>query len=82
MKKAEKRTKVTEAVPNRVRLSVVIPPMVLERAKNCVYWTPGLTLGGLAEIALVALLDKMERQNGGPFPPRTAALKAGRPFKV
>lgn len=69
------------AAEMKQRLSVVIAPDVLERAKNVTFWSPGATLGGLVEIALVAQLDKLERKHGGPYPPRTAALRVGRPVR-
>ena len=78
---SKKTSVVTETAGNRVRLAVAIPPELLERAKNVVFYTPGLTLAALTEIALVAQLDKMERKNSGPFPPRTAALRVGRPVR-
>ena len=79
---AKKTTSVApEAAGNRVRLAVAIPPELLERAKNAVFYTPGLTLAALTEIALVGQLDKMERKNGGPFPVRTSALRVGRPVR-
>lgn len=95
-KKAEKATekaaprKTTRKPPERHqeapragkdRLTVHLPLEVIERAKNAVYWTPGLTLAGLAEGAFVEAVEKLEKKNGGPFKPRTAELKGGRPMK-
>lgn len=73
-----------EHPPERVvkeRLTVHLPVDLIDRIKNAVYWTPGLTLAGLAEEALTAAVEKLERQRGEPFPPRKAALKGGRPLK-
>ena len=63
------------------RLAVVISADVVERARNAVYWTPGLTLASLTADALTVALDKLERKNGGEFEPRQMELKAGRPTK-
>ena len=63
------------------RLTVHLPVDVIDRAKDAVFWTPGLTLAGLAEKALLEALERLEKKNGGPFPPRTGALKAGRPVR-
>lgn len=63
------------------RLTVHLPVEVIERAKNAVYWSPGLTLAGLAEAAFLKTLERMEKENGGPFPHRKAELKGGRPIK-
>jgi hypothetical protein len=46
-----------------------------------VFYTPGLTLAALTEIALVTQLDRLERKYGGPYPARTAALRVGRPVR-
>ncbi len=63
------------------RLTVHLPVDLIERVKNAVYWTPGLTLAGLAEEALTAAVEKLERERGEPFPPRRSELKGGRPLK-
>jgi len=61
------------------RLTVHLPIDVIARLKDAVYWTPGLTLAGLAESALSKAVDKLEKQRGEPFPPREAELTGGRP---
>jgi hypothetical protein len=53
----------------------------MDRAKNAVYWTPGLTLADLAAEALSGALEKLEKKRGEPFPARTSELKGGRPMK-
>ena len=63
------------------RLTVHLSVDVIERAKNAVYWSPGLTLAGLAETAFLKTLERMEKDNGGPFLHRKAELKGGRPMK-
>ncbi len=55
-----------------------LPAELIERARDTVYWTPGLTLNRLAEIAFLNTLDCMEALRGGAFPPRTGRLKVGR----
>jgi hypothetical protein len=70
-----------EGPRRKLRLSVVIDAAVVERAKNAVYWTPGLTLATITEQALVAALDKLEHRRGEPFPPREAGLRVGRPVR-
>ncbi len=54
---------------------------LIDRVKNAVYWTPGLTLAGLAEDALSKAVERLERERKEPFPPRKAELKGGRPLK-
>jgi hypothetical protein len=70
--------------PERVvkeRLTVHLPVILIDRLKNAVYWTPGLTLAGLAEDALERAMDRMEKARGEPFEPRKGRIKAGRPPK-
>ena len=75
------RSTVADKKPGKERLTVHVGVDVIDRAKNAVYWTPGLTLAGLAEDSLVKSLDKLEKDHGGPFPPRKSELKGGRPVK-
>lgn len=63
------------------RLTVHMPVDLIERAKNAVYWTPGLTLAGMAEQAFAEILDRLEAERGEPFPQRREDLKGGRPIK-
>lgn len=67
--------------PVKERLTVHIPVPLIERAKNTVYWTPGLTLADLGERALETLVSEFEKQNGGPFEQRPHELRGGRPMK-
>jgi hypothetical protein len=72
----ERRPKV-----EKERLTVHLPINLIDRLKNAVYWTPGLTLAGLAEATLREAIDKLEKERGEPFPPRTRELTGGRPLK-
>ena len=67
--------------PAKERLTVHISVPLIERAKNAVFWTPGLTLADLGERALETLVSELEKQNGRPFEPRPHELKGGRPLK-
>ncbi len=73
------QTEQTEKVIKE-RLTVHLSVALIDRVKNTVYWTPGLTLASLAETALQQLVEKLERQRGEPFPPRKENLKGGRPL--
>ena len=73
-----------EAGPARIhkaRLTVHVPLELIDRVKNIVYWTPGLTLARLAEEALTKEVEKREQERGEPFPHRTEELRGGRPLK-
>ncbi len=63
------------------RLTVHVPVDLIDRLKNAVYWTPGLTLAGLAEDAFDRALKSIEKEQGGPFPQRDQELRGGRPLK-
>lgn len=67
--------------PVKERLTVHLPVALIDRVKNAVYWTPGLTLAGLAEVAFTEAMAQLEQERGGPFPPRRSELKGGRPLK-
>ncbi|MDP9488176.1 MAG: hypothetical protein M3Q49_20715 [Actinomycetota bacterium] len=69
------------AVGKKERLTVHVPPHLVNRVKNAVYWTPGLTLARLAEEALLAEVERREKGQGGPFPARAEELRGGRPMK-
>lgn len=63
------------------RLTIHLPQSLIERLKNAVFWTPGLTLAELGETALTRLVNELEEQRGEAFEPRTGELKGGRPLK-
>lgn len=64
------------------RITVQISVDVIDRVKNAVYWTPGLTLAALAEEALSVAVDKLEKVRKESFPKRGAELTSGRPVKL
>lgn len=63
------------------RMTFHLPVEVMDRAKNAVYWTPGLTLAELATEALTEAVDRLEKKRKEAFPPRKAELRGGRPMK-
>jgi len=62
------------------RITVQISVDVIERLKNAVYWTPGLTLASLAEEAFAKAVDQLEEKKEVPFPKRKEELKTGFPI--
>ncbi len=66
----------------RERVTIALPADLMERARNAVYWTPGATLAGLVEDAMADVMDRVERENGGAFRPRSRNLKPGRRMKA
>jgi hypothetical protein len=65
---------------SKQRITVQISVDVIERLKNAVYWTPGLTLASLAEEAFSKAVDVLENEREAPFPKRKEELKTGRPL--
>lgn len=65
----------------RSRITVQLPAATLDRLRNAVYWTPGVTLTGFVERCVSERVDRMEQERGSTFPSRTKELKPGRPRK-
>ncbi len=68
--------------PKKDRLTAQLPQDVMERVRNAVYWTPGLTIAGITTQALNQFVDQLEKERGESFPPRQGAVKTGRPVKM
>lgn len=67
--------------PGKRQLSVVLPEDLMERTRNVVYWSPGLTVAAIVEAGLRIIVERMERANKGPYRPRPKRrLRAGRPI--
>lgn len=69
-------------MPDKQKIAVQLPAELAEKARDAVYWTPGMTLNRLAQIALSHTLECMETLRGIPFPPRGGNLTTGRPPAV
>ena len=64
------------------RATFQLPVELIDKARDVVYFTPGLTMARLMEDALIDQLKWREKIRGQPFPSRAgAALRAGRPVK-
>jgi hypothetical protein len=66
----------------RQRVTVKLPTEVIERARDAVLATPGLTLAALVERGVTAYVDRLEKRRGSAFPPRRDELPVGRPRRV
>jgi hypothetical protein len=73
--------KAAEAPEPEARLTLVMRAELLERVRNAAFWSPGETLAAIGHRGITAELARMERQNGGKFPPRTKPNRIGRPPK-
>jgi hypothetical protein len=63
------------------RLTIHVSAKLIDRIKNAVYYTPGLTMSDFADTAFDKAISLLEERNGGPFQQRTQELKGGRPIK-
>jgi post-segregation antitoxin (ccd killing protein) len=77
----KKKKRKQEVNPNRkAKITVTLPVKLLDRMRNAVYWTPSLTIAGLAETALESKLKKLEKKR--KFRPRRGKIRVGRPPKL
>lgn len=51
-------------------ITVYVPVDLIDKVKNVVYWTPGLTIASFAEKAIGDEIDKREKERGEKFPQR------------
>jgi hypothetical protein len=70
-----------EPKQRRRRVTFHLSVEIMDRARNAVYWEPGLTMTDLAEQGITAAVEKLEKKRGELYPPRPAELKGGRPVK-
>ena len=63
--------------PRSVRMTVLLPPALVERIKNAVYTLPGLTMTAFAERAFIQAVEDLEAEHEGPFPQREGDLPRG-----
>jgi hypothetical protein len=70
-----------EQKTTKERCTFHLPLDLMERVRNCVFWTPGLTMADIAEEGIRHALAAHEKKNDGPFPQRKSNLKGGRPMK-
>lgn len=64
-----------------VSVGITLDAEILDRARNAVFWTPGLTLTSIANQGFAVVLDELERDRGEPFPARTGRVRSGRPVR-
>lgn len=77
-----KKKVVVDTAEQKQRITIHLSKGIIDRAKNAVYWEPGLTLTDLAEQALKVELDKLEKKRGDKYPQRKKdQLKGGRPLQ-
>jgi hypothetical protein len=62
------------------KLTVHLTHDLIERVKNAAYWNPRLTIASIAELGVRYAIEQVEAENGGPYQPREAELKGGRPI--
>ncbi|MBG0777600.1 MAG: hypothetical protein H0S85_14340 [Desulfovibrionaceae bacterium] len=65
----------------KTRITFYLSEAMVDKAKNAVFWTPGMTLSGLVEQALEERVERMESERGQAFPERSSELAKGRPAR-
>ncbi len=73
-------TKARTAAARKEKLTVLLTPDIIERVKNAAYWNPRLTIASIAERGIAQVIEEIEREHGGPYPPREEELRGGRPI--
>ncbi|MDP7420512.1 MAG: hypothetical protein QGH40_01475, partial [bacterium] len=73
---AKKSAAITQT-KGKTRATIYVPVSLIERVKNAVYWTPGLTVAALAEGSLSRAVKSLENKRKSPFPQRKSELKVG-----
>ena len=63
--------------PVSVRMTVLLPPALVDRVKNAVYHMPDLTMTAFAEQAFTQAVEILEAEHEGPFPQREGDLPRG-----
>jgi hypothetical protein len=67
-------------IARKEKLTVLLTHDIIERVKNAAYWNPRLTIASIAERGIAQVIDEVEREHGGPYPPREEELRGGRPI--
>jgi hypothetical protein len=62
-------------------LTVHLDGELVNRVKNAAYWNPRLTIARIAEEGIRHAIERVERENGGPYRQRESELVGGRPIK-
>ncbi len=60
------------------KVSFTIDCELSNRLRNIVYWSPEMTMCSLIEVAVEEMINKLEEENGKPYPDRNGKLKKGR----
>ena len=79
---SSRRTSPPGSDTQRLRVTVKLPESLIERARNAVSATEGLTFVALIERSLTTCINELEKQRGESFPVRTKPLRVGRPPRV
>jgi hypothetical protein len=68
----------SQPIKKRQKITLTMDSALVERLKNTVYWSPGLSLCSLLEEGAEIMVNQLEKENGKPFPERNGELKKGR----
>ncbi len=65
----------------RERLTVYISADVVDKARDAVYFEPGVTLTSLVQDAVTREIKRLEKKRGEEYPKRKGKITTGRPVK-
>jgi hypothetical protein len=77
----DRRRKARAGQKKNARITLQLSAELIERLRNVVYWTPGLTLTAIVTEALRRCVEEREAEHGGAYPKREQQLRIGRPAK-
>jgi hypothetical protein len=77
---ANRDDKTAKQAQKKEKLTVHLTHELIERVKNAAYWNPKLTIASIAELGVKYAIEQVEKEHGGPYPPRESELKGGRPI--
>jgi hypothetical protein len=78
---ADRRREARDGQGKNARITLQLSAELIERLRNVVYWTPGLTLTAVVTEALRRCVEERETEHGGAYPKREQQLRIGRPAK-
>lgn len=62
----------------KVTTTIQIDLETIERIRDIVYWTPGLTISDFIDVACQNHIEVITQKYGKPFAPRESEIRRGR----
>ncbi len=65
-------------VKKKQKITLIMDADLVERLKNAVYWSHGISICSVIEEATEKMVKHLEKENGKPYPERNGEMKRGR----